>query len=116
MASIGIMNARIRVRSMWRYAEMMPIFPGETPVTLGEGFTPLFHAPRLGKELGLYAALSSGAPTTPPELARGAYEGRGREDFTSAPAVCSRQRCSQGSCSNEWLPTRSKITSSRPST
>jgi threonine synthase len=44
---------RDRVRSMWRYAEMMPIFPGETPVTLGEGFTPLFHAPRLGQELGL---------------------------------------------------------------
>ncbi len=30
---------------MWRYREMLP--PGE-PVSLGEGWTPLFHAPRLG--------------------------------------------------------------------
>ncbi len=42
-----------RPRTMWRYAEMMPIFPGESPVTLGEGFTPLFHAARLGAEIGL---------------------------------------------------------------
>jgi threonine synthase len=42
-----------RPRSMWRYAEMMPLFPGESPVTLGEGFTPLFHAQRLGAEIGL---------------------------------------------------------------
>jgi threonine synthase len=42
-----------RPRTMWRYADMMPIFPGESPVTLGEGFTPLFHATRLGAEIGL---------------------------------------------------------------
>ncbi len=42
-----------RVPSMWRYAELMPLFPGESPVTLGEGFTPLIHAKRLGAELGL---------------------------------------------------------------
>jgi threonine synthase len=42
-----------RAPNMWRYAEMMPIFPGESPVTLGEGFTPLFHASRLGAEIGL---------------------------------------------------------------
>ena len=33
---------------MWRYREMMPIFAGETPVSLGEGFTPLLRAPRVG--------------------------------------------------------------------
>jgi threonine synthase len=42
-----------RAPSMWRYAELMPLFPGESPVTLGEGFTPLIHAKRLGAELGL---------------------------------------------------------------
>jgi len=42
-----------RAPNMWRYAEMMPLFPGESPVTLGEGFTPLFHASRLGAEIGL---------------------------------------------------------------
>jgi threonine synthase len=38
---------------MWRYREMMPLLPGDVPVTLGEGFTPLFHAQRLGATLGL---------------------------------------------------------------
>ena len=38
---------------MWRYRELMPLFDGEHPVTLGEGFTPLFHAVRLGATLGL---------------------------------------------------------------
>src|SRR5688572_13489750 len=42
-----------RLPTMWRYREMMPIFDGETAVTLGEGFTPLFHAATLGKTLGL---------------------------------------------------------------
>ena len=38
---------------MWRYRELMPVFDGEEPVTLGEGFTPLVHAKRLGATLGL---------------------------------------------------------------
>jgi threonine synthase len=42
-----------REPNMWRYREMMPLLPGDTPVTLGEGFTPLFHAQRLGGTLGL---------------------------------------------------------------
>ncbi len=32
---------------------MMPLLPGDEPVTLGEGFTPLLHARRLGGTLGL---------------------------------------------------------------
>ena len=32
---------------------MLPLFAGESPVTLGEGFTPLFHARALGARLGL---------------------------------------------------------------
>jgi threonine synthase len=42
-----------REPTMWRYREMLPLFDGETPVSLGEGFTPLFHARRLGATLGL---------------------------------------------------------------
>ena len=42
-----------RPASMWRYRELMPLFDGESPVTLGEGFTPLFHAATLGRTLGL---------------------------------------------------------------
>jgi len=41
-----------RVRSMWRYEEVMP---GVEPVTLGEGMTPLLHARRLGASRGLDA-------------------------------------------------------------
>src|SRR5262245_5620978 len=42
-----------RAANMWRYRELMPIFDGEHPVTLGEGFTPLVHAQKLGATLGL---------------------------------------------------------------
>jgi len=44
-----------RSPSLWRYRELLPIFDGEDPVTLGEGFTPLVHAKRLGAALGLDA-------------------------------------------------------------
>src|SRR5262249_60470314 len=42
-----------RDANMWRYRELLPLFDGEEPVTLGEGFTPLFHAKRLGATIGL---------------------------------------------------------------
>lgn len=44
-----------REPNMWRYRELMPLLPGDEPVTLGEGFTPLLHARRLGNALGLSA-------------------------------------------------------------
>ena len=39
--------------SMWRYRDLLPLEDGVPVVTLGEGFTPLVHAERLGAELGL---------------------------------------------------------------
>ena len=42
-----------RVASMWRYHELMPLLDDDQPVTLGEGWTPLLPAPRLGASLGL---------------------------------------------------------------
>jgi threonine synthase len=42
-----------RSPDMWRYREMLPLFDGEEPVTLGEGFTPLVLAKSLGATLGL---------------------------------------------------------------
>ncbi len=42
-----------REASMWRYREVMPLFDGEAPVSLGEGWTPLLRAPRLGQSLGM---------------------------------------------------------------
>jgi threonine synthase len=41
---------RGRAATMWRYSEVLP---GHTPVTLGEGMTPLIPARRLGRQLGL---------------------------------------------------------------
>jgi threonine synthase len=41
-----------REPTMWRYRELMPLFDGESPLTLGEGWTPLVHARRLGERLG----------------------------------------------------------------
>lgn len=46
-------SLRDREPNMWRYRELMPLLDGEQPVTLGEGFTPLAHARRLGARLGL---------------------------------------------------------------
>jgi threonine synthase len=46
-------SLRGRDANMWRYRELLPLFDGEEPVTLGEGFTPLFHARALGATLGL---------------------------------------------------------------
>jgi threonine synthase len=46
-----------REASMWRYREVMPLLDTpaglEAPVSLGEGWTPLLHARRLGRTLGL---------------------------------------------------------------
>src|SRR5499426_1816640 len=42
-----------RAPDMWRYRELLPIFDGESPVTLGEGCTPLLHARALGRSIGL---------------------------------------------------------------
>jgi threonine synthase len=39
--------------SMWRYRDLLPVPDEAALVTLGEGFTPLVRAERLGAELGL---------------------------------------------------------------
>src|SRR5713101_2455607 len=39
--------------SMWRYRDLLPVEDDVPVVTLGEGFTPLVKADRLGAELGL---------------------------------------------------------------
>ena len=41
-----------RPPNMWRYFEVMPILDEANVVTLGEGYTPIFSAKRLGKEMG----------------------------------------------------------------
>lgn len=46
-------RAELRRRhGMWRFRSFLPLAPGEQPVTLGEGDTPLLHVPRAGERLG----------------------------------------------------------------
>jgi len=62
-----------RPGTMWRYREMLPVRNPSNIVTLGEGFTPLVHAQRLGEHLGLdrlYIKDEAGNPT-------GSFKARG---------------------------------------
>ena len=49
-ATLTLENLKLRDRSLWRYAEVLPDDP---PVTLGEGMTALLPAKRLGASLGI---------------------------------------------------------------
>lgn len=42
-----------RPTNLWRYREVLPVERDENALTLGEGWTPLTPAPRLGERLGL---------------------------------------------------------------
>jgi threonine synthase len=55
-----------RRADLWRYREVLPVEDEANIVSLGEGWTPLLHAARLGKELGvkdLYIKDESQNPT-----------------------------------------------------
>ena len=39
---------------LWRYREVLPVEDDKNIVSLGEGWTPLLHAPRLGKRVGIH--------------------------------------------------------------
>jgi threonine synthase len=52
-ASLTKESLRERGPDLWRYREVLPVEQDENIVTLGEGFTPLVHASRLGARLGL---------------------------------------------------------------
>jgi threonine synthase len=46
-------SLRARRADMWRYREVLPLDSDDNIVSLGEGFTPLLRAHRVGKKLGL---------------------------------------------------------------
>ena len=46
-------SLRARVKSLWRYREVLPVKSDADIVTLGEGCTPLLPAPRLGAKHGM---------------------------------------------------------------
>jgi threonine synthase len=42
-----------REGSLWRYRELLPLFDDHSMISLGEGWTPMIRASRLGESLGL---------------------------------------------------------------
>jgi threonine synthase len=52
-ASVTKEQLAVRPPGMYRFRELTPLDDGETPVTLGEGGTPLLPLPRLAAHLGL---------------------------------------------------------------
>jgi len=66
-------NVASRPANLWRYREVLPVTQDSSIVSLGEGFTPLVHAARLGERLGLanlYLKDESANPT-------GSFKARG---------------------------------------
>lgn len=62
-----------RSTNMWRYEEMMPVENPSSVITLGEGFTPLFHALRLGESIGMSSLLVKDEGVNP----TGSFKARG---------------------------------------
>ena len=46
-------SLKVRRADLWRYREVLPVERDENIVSLGEGWTPLLRATRLGRQLGL---------------------------------------------------------------
>ncbi|HTC24647.1 MAG TPA: threonine synthase [Gemmatimonadales bacterium] len=60
-------------RGMWRYRRFLPLAPGEAPITLGEGGTPLLRLDRTARDLGLGEAWIKDESTNP----TGSFKARG---------------------------------------
>jgi len=63
----------LREPTMWRYREVLPLPDSADRVSLGEGFTPLLAAPRLGAALGLPGLLVKEEAANP----TGSFKARG---------------------------------------
>jgi threonine synthase len=66
-----------RAPDLWRYHELLPVSSAEHVVSLGEGMTPLLHAPALGRDLDIGRVLikDEGLLPTGSFKARGAAVG-----------------------------------------
>jgi len=69
-----------RAPNLWRYAEVLPAV---TPITLGEGFTPLVEARRLGAEMGLPSLFIKDEAVNP----TGSFKARGMAVAVSVAAA-----------------------------
>jgi threonine synthase len=52
-ATLSRTSLATRRANLWRYREVLPVEREENIITLGEGWTPLLHARRLGEQLGM---------------------------------------------------------------
>ncbi|MEC9380221.1 MAG: threonine synthase [Candidatus Latescibacterota bacterium] len=75
--------SRRTAQGMWRYREIMPLRPGDTPVTLDEGSTPLRPAPRLAAALELSRLWIKDESTNP----TGSFKARGLSAAVTAAAA-----------------------------
>ncbi|MCZ6539687.1 MAG: threonine synthase, partial [Chloroflexi bacterium] len=85
-----------RESNMWRYREVMPVIDPANIVTLGEGFTPLLDAHRLGKRLGMGSLLikdEGGNPT-------GSFKARGLSVAVSKALELGQTRLTMPSAGN----------------
>ena len=67
-----------REPNMWRYRELMPLFDGEQPLTLGEGWTPLIHAQAARRRPRPVAPVRQGRIAQSDQLVQGARPRRRR--------------------------------------
>ena len=74
-------SLRTRGKSLWRYREVLPVKNDADIVTLGEGFTPLLPAPRLGAKHGLTKLFIKDEAQNP----TGSFKARGMS--TAAPSA-----------------------------
>ncbi len=72
-ASLKTSDLKNRVSSLWRYREVLPVVNDQNVVTLGEGWTPLIHTPRLGEKLGMSQLFIKDESLNP----TGAFKARG---------------------------------------
>ncbi|MEY2733076.1 MAG: hypothetical protein RL340_135 [Gemmatimonadota bacterium] len=76
--------------SLWRYRAALPLLDGETPVTLGEGMTPMLELPTLAREVGVRRlwVKDEGLNPTASFKARGLMMAVTRAKALGLPGVC----------------------------
>ena len=76
--------------SLWRYRAALPLLDGETPVTLGEGMTPLLELPHLAREVRVRRlwVKDEGLNPTASFKARGLMMAVTRAKALGLPGVC----------------------------
>ncbi|MBI4306763.1 MAG: threonine synthase [Chloroflexi bacterium] len=85
-----------RPTTMWRYAEVMPVRHGENVVSLGEGFTPILRATRLGKAAGFSGLFIKDESLNP----TGSFKARGLSAAVSRARELNLRRLTMPSAGN----------------